>query len=184
MSCVTNGYHDHDGACLCDENFIGETCSSRKLDCFESCLNCFGSHLDECKECAVGFSLYEGYCIECHSSCAGCDGITSTSCTSCESNSALTTNGECIKCHPNCHSCNSDREDACSSCYNDSTLLDTIGDDFGTCICDIPLVRHPTAFLCVDLCPTGLIVDINTRTCPENVNFSLMYSLTDKIPIF
>jgi hypothetical protein len=130
-----------------------------KLPCFESCLVCFGTKLNECTMCAPGFALHKGFCIECSSGCRDCIGINDSSCTSCSLDRTLSKFGQCLDCHPSCKTCLGTEEDRCSSCFDDSTLLDNIGDDYGQCICDIPTIRHPGVNMCAERCPTGMRLD-------------------------
>jgi hypothetical protein len=168
---------------------MGDSCEYRKSPCHPTCLVCIDPEKNECIECAPGFTLVNGYCVECAECCKTCDAANGTGinqCTSCHPGFGNDGNGECKRCHPACKTCSSawDR-DTCTTCHEDSTL--TSG---GQCQCDFPKVRRNDSWTCENNCSTGEVFNTSTRECETDTTRNLaneldVYLVFDhELPVF
>lgn len=146
---------------------MGDDCTQLKKPCHHTCLVCLDTNLNECVTCAPGFTLVNGYCIECANCCKTCEaanGTAANQCTSCHPGYGLTNNGTCQPCHASCGTCSAAGDiNACTGCKEDSTLAISGNDSF--CVCDFPKVRVESSFTCENECPTGRDFDTQYKLC-------------------
>ena len=191
--CVENAYYEADGTCRCRDEWMGSDCTHKRADCHETCDICLTPNLNECIVCKSGYTLVNGYCVPCDSSCATCSASNGTGfnqCTSCYTRFGileLDEAGWCHPCHPSCKTCSRFLDaDACTSCHDDSTLSTS-----GHCLCDFPKVRLASSQTCENYCPSGTTFNPTIRTCEDGtvhggdfLEPQIYFTLETKTPIF
>ena len=144
------------------------------LNCYNFCLTCNGSNINQCTSCnsALGLYLYQGYCLSncqigrfaniasstcdnCYLLCRTCQGPTNTNCLSYDGAIGLYLyQGNCLNFCPSGTYLNI-YSSSCEACYN--TCLECSSSGSNNCIsCDNSLIN---LFLyqhnCLNNCPVG-----------------------------
>jgi len=178
ISCIDYATRNTDGECVCEAGRTGDLCQTPGDKCHYTCLTCSGPEANECLTCHYGFYESSAECLACDSSCRTCsaDGT----CDTCHSNYALGLDSLCRRCHPSCEECTVGYEEAaCSSCYFDAALDEATGT---TCLCDVPLVRDPLTWKCVDRCLPGYTAVATYCTIDEGVGITASFDFNNELP--
>ena len=132
---------------------VNDIITAKQGACVPHCHTC--TPPNSCQSCDTGYYLSTGACKSCNSCCKSCTAAGATNCITCASMCTLI-GVACMPCYVTCDSCQGIRKSQCLTCRPGTFM-------------------QPSASLCLEACPSGYNMAIDTCTGTGSLILSLSF---------